>query len=99
MKPFAITLCLTLVFGLIGCSKPVDDWGASDIQSWIKKEWALVGVTVTDNGDGTFAASGKNEAGTAFTFLVEKKPDLKEIHWRRITGDDTIPDGGAIKSF
>ena len=99
MKPFTFTLCLAFVFGLFGCSKPVADWDASDIQSWIKKDWELVEVTVTDNADGTFAASGKNEAGTSFTFRVEKKPDVKEIHCIRITGHDTTPDSKAIKRY
>ena len=99
MKPETVTLCVALAIGLSGCSKPVADWDASDIQSWIKKDWELVEVTVTDNADGTFAASGKNEAGTSFTFRVEKKPEVKEIHFIRITGDDTTPDAKAIKNY
>ena len=99
MKPFCLSLCLALAFGLVGCSKPAVEWDSSDIQSWIKKEWSLVTVTVTDNGDGTYEASGTNEAGTSFTFRVEKKPDVKELHCIRITGDDTTPDGKAIKNY
>ncbi len=99
MKPFAFALCVTLAIGLICCSKPVADWDAPDIESWIKREWSLADVTVTDNGDGTYAASGKNEAGTSFTFRIEKKPDVKELHCARLTGDDATPDAMAIKNY
>ena len=47
----------------------------------------------------TFAASGTNEAGTSFTFRVEKKPDVNELHCIRISGDDTASEGKAIKIY
>jgi len=99
MKPSAIAFCLALVIGLFGCSKPVADWDESDIESWIKKEWTLVKVTATNNGGGTFMASGENSAGTSFTFRVEKKPEVRELVCIRITGDDATPDGKAIKNY
>lgn len=99
VKPFAITLCLALAVGICGCKKPVADWSTSDIESWIQKEWSLVEITVTDNADGTFAASGKNGAGTIFTFRVERKPEVKELHCIRLTGDDATPDAIAIKNY
>jgi len=101
MKSIATTLCLLLLLtiGLVGCKKPVAEWGESDIESWIKKEWKLAEVTVTDNEDGTFSASGKNETGIPFTFRIEKKPDVKELNCVRLSGDDATPDGKAIKDY
>ena len=92
-------LCLLVTLGLVGCNKPVTEWSDSMIESWIKKEWELSEVTVTSNTDGTFSATGKNDAGTAFTFRIEKKPDLKELHCIRLSGDATTADAKILKSF
>ena len=56
-------------------------------------------VAVTANGDGSFAASGRNAAGTPFTFQIQVKPELNELSCLRITGDPSTPDGRSVKSF
>jgi len=99
MRSIPFTFCMMLAIALLGCAKSVAEWDESDIKSWIKKEWKLTELAVTANPDGTFFASGKNQAGIDFTFRIEKKPDVRELVCIRLSGDPSAPNGRAIKNY
>jgi len=92
-------LCLSVAIALIGCSKEAIEWDATKIQSWIQKEWGLDEVSVTDNKDGTCSGTGKDKTGNTFTFKIEKKRGIKELHCMRFDQNGRVIDGKVLKNY